>query len=164
MWARQKCLWANEKRAMTSSSSGTQQQLQQPALLAPAAGDPDDLEKKSSTTLNFIDFCDFKFYLKWMEIWKSNWILFLSEWCRCNFMFETLKPILWYLISDYNYNGHASSKQFKLDILVLQVSLVDHDHINSVFEDLALTLWVWTRSQTRDSVRAGVRAFWIYFV
>ena len=32
------------------------------------AGDPDDLEKKSSTTLNFIDFCDFKTYLKWMEI------------------------------------------------------------------------------------------------
>ena len=53
---------------MTSSSSGTQQELQQPALLAPEAGDPDDLEKKSSTTLNFIDFCDFKTYLKWMEI------------------------------------------------------------------------------------------------
>ena len=51
---------------MTSSSSGTQQQLQQPALLAPAAGVPDDLEKKSSTTLNFIDFCDFKTYLKWI--------------------------------------------------------------------------------------------------
>jgi len=59
-----KCLWANENGAMTSSSSGTQQQLQQPALLAPAAGDPDDLEKKSSTTLNLIDFCDFKTYLK----------------------------------------------------------------------------------------------------
>ena len=38
-----------------TSSSGTQQQLQQPALLlAPAAGDPDDLEKKSSTTQTFV--------------------------------------------------------------------------------------------------------------
>ena len=34
---------------------------------------------------------------------------------------------------------------------MLQESLGDHDHINSVFEDIAL-------SEDRDSVRAGVQA------
>ena len=66
---------------------------------------------------------------------KLNISSYLS---RCNITFETLRPILSYLISDNN--GHAC--------MTTSIAIVCPRTL----------LWVRTSSQTRDSMRKGVRA------